>query len=137
MYQGKKPPKTGESSWLFYGGAAVFYSVRQISEQEAPSALPLVQLKYPEMTAEAWKDRMRALCDHGGGVAAVQCERGYFYGILLFEPLEAPGGDHVLAITDIVAVKLTGQENVRSLMLEWSDQHARELDCERIDIQLN
>lgn len=99
--------------------------------------MPLIQLKHPDMTIDAWKDRMHALCEHGGGVAAVQCERGYFYGILLFEPVEAPDGANVLTITDIVSVKLTGQENVRPLMLEWCDQHARELDCERIDIQLS
>lgn len=80
---------------------------------------------------------MQALGEHGGGVAAVQCERGYFYGILLFEPVETPQGERVLSVTDIVALTLTGQENVRSLMLEWSDRRARELDCERIDIRLN
>ena len=115
----------------------MLYSVRQISEIEAPSALPLVRLKYPEMTIDAWKDRMHKLVDHGGGVAAAQCERGYFYGLLLFEPVDTPGGEHVLNVTDIVALTLTGQENVRSLMLEWSDRRARELDCERIDIRLN
>lgn len=115
----------------------MLYSVRQISEQEAPSALPLVQLRYPEMTAASWKCRVQELGEHGGGIAAVQCERGYFYGILLFEPAETPEGERVLNVTDVVALTLTGQENVRSLMLEWSDQHARDLDCERIDIRLN
>ncbi|MBC8240940.1 MAG: hypothetical protein H8E30_10755 [Alphaproteobacteria bacterium] len=80
---------------------------------------------------------MRELCDHGGGVAAVQCERGYFYGILIFDPVETPEGGRILTVTDIVALTLTGQENVRSLMLEWSDRRARDLDCERIDIRLN
>lgn len=80
---------------------------------------------------------MRDLCDHGGGVAAVQCERGYFYGILLFEPCESEVGERVLNVTDIVALTLTGKENVRALMLEWSDRCARDLECERIDIRLN
>ncbi len=115
----------------------MLYSVQQLSEQDAHSALPLVQLRYPEMTAAAWKDRMRELCDHDGGVAAVQCERGYFYGILMFEPVESPEGERVLNVTDIVALTLTGQENVRSMMLEWSDRRARDLNCERIDIRLN
>lgn len=89
------------------------------------------------MTATSWKRRMHDLCRHGGGVAAVQCERGYFYGILLFEPEENQEGERVLNVTDIVALTLTGKENVRSLMLEWSDRRARDLDCERIDIRLN
>lgn len=80
---------------------------------------------------------MHDLCDHGGGVAAVRCERGYYYGLLLFEPVETAEGGRVLSVTDIVALTLTGQENVRSLMLEWSDRRARELGCERIDIRLN
>lgn len=80
---------------------------------------------------------MRELCGHGGGVAAVQCEQGYFYGILLFEPDENENGERVLNVTDIVALTLTGKENVRSLMLEWSDRCARDLACERIDIRLN
>lgn len=80
---------------------------------------------------------MRDLCDHGGGVAAVQCERGYYYGILMFEPAETDAGERVLNVTDIVALTLTGKENVRALMLEWSDRRARDLDCKRIDIRLN
>jgi len=80
---------------------------------------------------------MHELCCHGGGVAAVQCERGYFYGILLYEPEETACGERVLNVTDIVALTLTGRENVRSLMLEWSDRCARDLECKRIDIRLS
>jgi len=122
---------------IILNGAAVLYSVRQLPEQEAHSALPLVQLRYPEMTAESWKTRMCELSEHGGGVAVAQCERGYFYGILLFEPKESPEGERVLNVMDIVALTLTGQENVRSLMLQWSDKQARDLGCERIDIRLS
>lgn len=107
-----------------------------ITDQEIPSALPIVQLRYPEMTADSWERHVRGLLSTGGGVAAVRCERGYIYGILMYEPIEESGGERVLNVKDIVALKLTGQENVRSLMLEWSDQRARELNCERIDISL-
>jgi len=120
----------------YENGVSVLYSVRQIPEKEAPSTLPLVQLKSPETTAVSWKDRVHELYEHGGGVVVVQCERGYFYGLLLYEPRNTLKHEHVLSITDLVALKLTGQENVRSLMLEWCDQRARELKCERIDIKL-
>ncbi len=107
-----------------------------IADQEIPSALPIVQLRYPEMTADSWVEHVQDLLKTGGGVAAVRCERGYIYGILMYEPTEELEGERVLKIRDIVALKLTGRENVRSLMLDWSDQRARELNCGRIDINL-
>jgi hypothetical protein len=87
----------------------VFNSVRKRLGQEAPSALPLFQLRYTEMTAASPKYRVQEPAAHGGGIAAVQW-RGYFYVILLFEPAETLEGERALNVTNVVALMLTGRK---------------------------
>ncbi len=99
--------------------------------------MALVQLRHPEMTLADWQGRVGKLQEIGGGVAAVESERGYLYGVMVYETDAETSGNRVLHVTDMVTLTLTGGENARSLLLDWSENRARELRCDRMEIDLH
>jgi hypothetical protein len=111
--------------------------IQQLHGDEALIALPLMQMRHPELTPDTWQDFVKTLEGDGGGVVSVRCENGYVYGLLVYESQRTDDGEQAISVTDIVSLKLTGQENSRSKLLDWIDHHARESACNRVEINLS
>ncbi len=112
------------------------YSVQKLRNDEMLSALPLLQLRYPDLTANTWQEQAAALDRGDGGVVAVQCENGYTYGLMVFE-VQTRGDVPTICVTELIGLRLTGQENCEPRLLEWIHNHASEVSCKHIEISLS
>ncbi|MBT3558942.1 MAG: hypothetical protein HN644_05450 [Rhodospirillales bacterium] len=115
----------------------MLYTTQALHDDEVLTALPLMQMCHPHLTLDSWQEKAKELKANGGGVVAVKYENGCIYGILVFEMRCLPCGDKIISATDIISLKLTGQENCRSRLLDWIDEFAQKTACKRVEINLS
>jgi len=112
------------------------YHAASLTADELAQALPLIQVTWPEVGLQAWRDFARSVVAGGGGVLALREQSGYICGLLAYRRDSSLGGP-VLLVSLFTVADLANRPGLANDFLGAVEGLARRLGCVGVRFQLD
>lgn len=115
--------------------------ISDLTADRIDSAWPLINLRDSSISLDDWR-RMAAArmarADVGAprGLKAVECIRGYIYGVFAYAVAVDASHGRVLEIEPLAVAEIAHTESPGQILLQESEQLARELRCNALHVTL-
>ncbi|GEM_PF-1947561 len=117
-----------------------FFSVVDLSGDQAAPTLPLAQVTWPGIGLEHWRNFIQSFTGERAatpsGIVGMQDAREYFCAMFAYRTDLHVQGARTMSVQFFTAVDLANSRIFAQRLLAAAEAKARELGCSRIDIRL-
>ena len=110
--------------------------LRELTPQRFDQAFPLARAVAPRLTLAAWRHYLLALREDGGGLLAVENQRGVLLGLAAYRLRRDLADGLCLESDPVVVFDLVGGSAVAATLAEALERRAGELGCATLHTHL-